>query len=559
MVLQRNGFNETTWFTVSISPIRQADGSVPGLWVTVVETTQQMLAERKRLAELDLLRNLFQKAPGFMALVRGPQHVYEIANEAYVDAAGGRNLLHKPVREALPELEGQGYYELLDQVYSTAEPYIARGMPVKLKRASKSLEELRIDFVYQPIIGADGIVSGVFIQGHDVTDKYQAQQELEQKVQALDQADRRKDEFLAMLAHELRNPLAPIKAGAELLRMVTLDEKRVHQTSEIISRQVNHITGLVDDLLDVSRVTRGLVELDLMPLDINQVIADAIEQTMPLIRSRRHHLSMGLAADFGLVLGDKKRLVQVVSNLLSNAAKYMQEGGHILVKSDVSDAEVIIEVSDEGNGMTPDFMDHAFDLFSQAERTPDRSSGGLGLGLALVKSLMILHRGTVTCHSAGPGKGSKFTICLPRSPADDRAGKRQDAGHVLQTGAKSLRIMVVDDNVDAAALLTMLLEAIGHQVIVEHGAIAALARSRTDPPQVFLLDIGLPEIDGNELAKRLRAQPETAASRLIAITGYGQASDQADSLAAGFDHHLVKPVNIQELNFVLAEIAKTDL
>jgi signal transduction histidine kinase/ActR/RegA family two-component response regulator len=432
-------------------------------------------------------------------------------------------------------------------------------MPVKLKRNLEGLEELRIDFVYQPVIGADGIVSGIFIQGHDVTDKYQAQQNLEQKVQALDQADRRKDEFLAMLAHELRNPLAPIKAGAELLRMVALDEKRVYQTSEIISRQVSHITDLVDDLLDVSRVTRGLAELDLMPLDINQVIAEAIEQMMPLIRSRRHHLGMGLAVDLGLVMGDKKRLVQVVSNLLSNASKYMPEGGHILIKSDVRDAEVIIEVKDEGNGMTPDFMKHAFDLFSQAERTPDRSSGGLGLGLALVKSLMILHHGTVTCDSAGPGKGSTFTIRLPRSPVDDRTGKRQDAGTVLQTGIKSLRIMVVDDNVDAAAMLTMLLEAIGHQVVVEHAAVGALARSRTDPPQVFLLDIGLPEIDGNELAKRLRTQPETASARLIAITGYGQTSDRADSLAAGFDHHLVKPVNIQELNSILAEITKTDL
>jgi PAS domain S-box-containing protein len=556
MVLQRHGFDETTWFNVSISPIRQEDGTVPGLWVTVVETTQQVLAQRQRIAELDLLRNLFREAPGFMAIVRGPQHVFEIANQAYIDATGGRELLHKPIREALPELEGQGYYELLDQVYSTGEPYVAHGLPVKLKRGPEALEELLIDFVYQPIAGADDVVSGIFIQGSDVTEQYHAQQALEKKVQELNQADRRKDEFLAMLAHELRNPLAPIRAAAELLQMVKLDENRVHQTSQIISRQVYHITGLVDDLLDVSRVTRGLIELDVTPLDISQIIADAIEQSTPLIRSRRHHLGMQLAADVGLVLGDKKRLVQVVTNLLGNAAKYMHNGGHILIRTEVRNADVLIQVSDEGIGMAPDLVERAFDLFAQAERTSDRSAGGLGLGLALVKSLIGLHHGTVTCESAGLGQGSTFTVCLPRLLANESVNGSQYPSSTLQRSANPLRIMVVDDNIDAAAMLAMLLEASGHQVIVEYGARRALERSKTEPPHVFLLDIGLPEIDGNELAQRLRAQPETAKSVLVAVTGYGQDSDRGRTLAAGFDHHLVKPVDIRKLTSILAELNK---
>lgn len=553
MVLQRHGFDETTWFTVSISPIRQADGSVPGLWTTVVETTQQVLTEQQRIAELDLLRNLFQKAPGFMAIVRGPQHVFEIANQAYIDAAGGRDLLHKPVREALPELEGQGYYELLDQVYATGEPYVAYGLPVRLKRGSEAVEEFFIDFVYQPVVGSDGVVSGIFIQGSDVTEKYRVQQELEHKVQELNQADRRKDEFLAMLAHELRNPLAPIGAAAELLQLVKLDEERVRQTSRIIGRQVQHMTSLVDDLLDVSRVTRGLVKLESAALDVSQIVADAIEQVNPMIRARHHRLAMHLTPEATLVQGDRKRLVQVLANLLNNAAKYTREGGNIEVVTDMRGSHVQIEVSDDGIGMAPELVARAFDLFAQAERSSDRSSGGLGLGLSLVKSLVELHHGTVTCESAGLGRGSKFTVCLPRMLANERTNAFEgDAA--TQQPVEPLRIMVVDDNADAATMLAMLLEASGHEVVIEHGARRALERARQASPQVCVLDIGLPDIDGNELAQQLRAQPETAKVVLIAVTGYGQDKDREQTLAAGFDHHLVKPVDTKKLGSILATI-----
>ncbi|WP_169331312.1 hybrid sensor histidine kinase/response regulator [Massilia timonae] len=389
----------------------------------------------------------------------------------------------------------------------------------------------------------------------DITKRKADEEALRESEERLRQADRIKDEFLAMLAHELRNPLAPIIAAAELLQLGKLNDERVQRTSQIIGRQVRHMTSLVDDLLDVSRVTRGLVELDNAPVDINHIVADAMEQVTPLIRTRRHHLEVHLTPNATIVLGDRKRLVQVLANVLNNAAKYTYEGGKIRLRTDVRDSRVLIEVADNGIGMAPDLVSRAFDLFAQAERSSDRSSGGLGLGLALVKSLVGLHHGTVTCESAGVDKGSKFTICLPRLCQQEdklRTGQSAEAG--LSKQAQSLRIMVVDDNVDAAAMLAMLLEASGHQVTVEHDARRALARAKADVPQVCLLDIGLPEMNGNELAQQLRACPETAKSVLIAVTGYGQEKDREQSLAAGFDHHLVKPVDIKTLTSKLDAI-----
>ncbi|MDN4057206.1 PAS domain-containing protein [Massilia sp. YIM B02769] len=372
----------------------------------------------------------------------------------------------------------------------------------------------------------------------------------------LREADRRKDEFLAMLAHELRNPLAPIGAAAHLLRLGRLDEERVRHTSQILGRQVDHMTHLIDDLLDVSRVTRGLVELDMAPVDIRHVVADAIEQVAPLMQKRRHHLHSHIPPDTTVVLGDRQRLVQVLANILNNAAKYTDEGGSISLTSEVRADHVVIEVSDNGIGMTPELAARAFDLFAQAERTSDRAAGGLGLGLALVKSLVELHGGSVTAASAGLGQGSRFSVCLPRmaaAPASEAAG----AGDGAAAPAKAaLRVLVVDDNADAAAMLAMVLQAYGHQVAVEHGSLAALARARSERPDVCILDIGLPDIDGNELARRLRALPETAHAVLIAVTGYGHDSDRRKSLAAGFDHHLVKPADAAQLAAILAGIGK---
>lgn len=372
------------------------------------------------------------------------------------------------------------------------------------------------------------------------------------------EVDRRKDEFLAMLAHELRNPLAPIGAAAELLQLVTADE-RVQKTSEIITRQVDHMTSLVNDLLDVSRVTSGLIQLKIAPTDIRHVANAAVEQVTPLMLERRHHLTLQLPPQTVMVSGDMKRLVQILTNLLNNAAKYTPEGGNILLKTDVQNSHVLLEVSDDGVGMNTELVSRAFDLFSQAERSSDRTLGGLGLGLALVRSLAELHGGTVTCTSSGIGKGSQFTISLPRLIEQETHFKNSEKSAQENRVSRSLRILVVDDNKDAAAMLSMYLTALGHEAQVEHSAKRALERARIDAPEVLLLDIGLPEMDGNELARRLRSQAETAKSLMIAITGYGKEQDRINALDAGFNYHLVKPVDTRKLTEILAELGNPEL
>ena len=396
-------------------------------------------------------------------------------------------------------------------------------------------------------------LSGVSVDIHDLKT---AEEELRRAISKLKEADARKDEFLAMLAHELRNPLAPIRSAAELLKRGKAEQSRVQKTSEIIARQVDHMTSLVNDLLDVSRVTRGLTDLQKVPVDIRQVVTDAVEQVNPLMRSRAQQFTMQLAAEQATVLGDEKRLVQVVSNLLNNAAKYTQEGGSIQLLTRVHEGRVTLTVTDNGIGMEPELVARVFDLFAQAERTPDRSSGGLGLGLALVKSLVELHGGSVGSSSAGIGKGSTFSVTLPLAPAledpqSSPAGAREGPG-------RALRVMVVDDNADAAETLAMFLEAGGHEVSVENSAQRALARSAAERPDVFLLDIGLPEMDGRELARRLKAQPETAAATLIAVTGYGHEQDRAATHAAGFSHHFTKPFDPDKLLALLSRLHQAE-
>jgi signal transduction histidine kinase/CheY-like chemotaxis protein len=386
----------------------------------------------------------------------------------------------------------------------------------------------------------------------------QAHLEREALLAELTKASRAKDELLAMLAHELRNPLAPIGAAAQLLGLASSNAEKVKQAAAIIARQVGHLTSLIDDLLDVARVTRGPIVLAREPLDFRRLLSYAIEHATPQMRARRHHLALYLPPDPANVLGDYKRLVQVVANILANAAKYTPEGGNIIVRLQVLPDEVVLEITDNGSGMTPELVARVFDLFAQAERSPDRSQGGLGLGLALVKTLVDMHGGTVRAESEGPGKGSTFTVRLPRSVSEPISGHGSTTGNEeTSSSGQRLRVLVVDDNVDAAATLEMLLGASGHQVFTEHTADRAIERARCTSPHAFLLDIGLPDMDGLELARRLRAMPEAAGAVLIAVTGYGQEQDMQNSKAAGFDYHLVKPVDTAKLLTLLTQIRIT--
>jgi signal transduction histidine kinase/ActR/RegA family two-component response regulator len=404
-------------------------------------------------------------------------------------------------------------------------------------------------FTGAPVRGPAGLIVGAVVAQLDITDRVSAEESLRQ-------ANRRKDEFLAMLAHELRNPLAPIGAAADLLARGTLDAKRVRQTSGIISRQMRHMTGLIDDLLDVSRVTQGLIKMDKERLDLKPVVAEALEQTRPLIEAHGHRVTVHTPPLPAIVCGDAKRLVQVVANLLTNAAKYTPEGGGITLDLELDGGHVKINVTDTGVGMTPELLERAFELFAQSERTVDRAQGGLGIGLALVKRLMEQHGGSVHAVSEGPGQGSRFTLCLPRLDASAADMPERATTAPLVAVGDGLRVMIVDDNADAATMLAMLIDMLGHQAHVEHRAQSALERARTERPQVCLLDIGLPDISGIELARRLRTQPETAQATLIAVSGYGQDENRAAALAAGFDHYFVKPVDSNRLADLLAALAE---
>jgi PAS domain S-box-containing protein len=386
----------------------------------------------------------------------------------------------------------------------------------------------------------------------------EAEAELQKTNHQLSLADRRKDEFLAMLAHELRNPLAPISAAAQLLTMIQHDQTRVLKTGAIIARQVGHMTNLINDLLDVSRVNSGMVVLDRQILTIEQVVADAVEQIRPLIDQRRHQITENVGEGLLTIVGDRKRLVQVVANLLQNAAKYTPEGGTIVLDVSQTSDEVSITIKDNGIGIDAELLPQVFELFTQEKRSSDRSQGGLGLGLAIVKNLIALHGGQVNVLSDGVGQGATFIVRLPKGSVSTAAQLP-----VLPTGLrpimKVLHVMVVDDNVDAASSLAMVLETAGHDVTVEHGPHAALRSASDRPADVYLLDIGLPEMDGNELARRLRAISSKAPATLIAITGYGQTYDREQSLNAGFDHYLVKPADPSKLLQLLSQISAAPL
>jgi PAS domain S-box-containing protein len=372
----------------------------------------------------------------------------------------------------------------------------------------------------------------------------------------LEAESRQKDDFLAMLAHELRNPLAPISAAAHLLRIGAHDEQRTRQAGAVIERQARHLTELVNDLLDVSRVKRGLVELDKETVDIQAVISGAVEQVRPLVESRGQRLSIKAEGTHASVHGDRTRLTQVLSNVLNNAAKYTPQGGHIELDVQASASTVSVTVTDDGSGIAPELLPHLFDLFSQGERTPDRSQGGLGLGLALVKSIMELHGGRVHAQSAGVGQGAAFTLSLPRVDRPTTQAAREPGTDTPVAGHMPLSVLIVDDNADARDLLAAVLGNAGHAIAVHEDAYAALVHAATARFDVCILDIGLPGMDGYQLCRELKSRATLSDATFIALTGYGQEHDKVLSRAAGFNHHFVKPVDLAKLSAVLRVAAQ---
>ncbi len=388
----------------------------------------------------------------------------------------------------------------------------------------------------------------------DRTEPKRLQEALHQRAEELAAEARQKDDFLAVLAHELRNPLAPIRNALQVIRMGSHDAALVEQMRAMAERQVGHMTRLVDDLLDLSRISRGLIRLLMEPLDVARPVQQAVEGVQPLVGERGLTLSVSLPPEPVFVDADPTRLQQVVGNLLTNAAKYTDPGGHILLTVRQEGSDVVLRVRDTGIGIPADMLPRIFDLFVQAERRLDRSQGGLGIGLTLVRRLVEMHGGSVTAHSEGPGKGSEFVVRLPALP-EDRKGellrKRADDKQVVAPTARRC-ILVVDDNVDAAESLAVLLRLEGHEVRVANDGPAALAAAQAAPPEMVVLDLGMPGMDGFEVARRLRGQPGSDGVLLVALTGWAQEEDRRRCYEAGFDGHLSKPVEWDALRQFLA-------
>jgi CheY-like chemotaxis protein len=386
----------------------------------------------------------------------------------------------------------------------------------------------------------------------DVTQRRKLEDNLRQLAADLSEADRKKNEFLAMLAHELRNPLAPIRNSLQVMRLAEDDPVVARPCRELIERQVQQLVRLVDDLLDVSRFTQGKVDLRKEWIDLREVVRSAVETSRPLIEAAGHTLTVELAPGPLVLQADPTRLAQIISNLLNNAAKYTDRDGRISLTAGPEGDEVVVRVRDTGVGISADMLPRIFDLFTQVDGSSQRAQGGLGIGLTLVRRLVALHGGSVQAFSAGRGRGSEFVVRLRADPPEPTTpAKSAPAGADAKT-ASALRILIVDDNEDSADSLSTLMRLSGNEVRTATDGLAALATARDFSPNVVLLDIGLPGISGYEVAERLREQFDRSRLLLVAMTGYGQDDDRRRSREAGFDAHLVKPIDLDSLRAVLA-------
>ena len=425
-------------------------------------------------------------------------------------------------------------------------------MEVVIERLDGSRSTLVVNVV--PLKNAQGQVTGAITCFYDVTERSLLQRKTLEQAQVLADLDRRKDEFLAMLSHELRNPLAPILNAVHLLRLQKNEDPLQKQARTIIERQVGQLKHLVDDLLEVSRISTGRVQLRQEQIVLGGIVERAVETAQPLITQLRHELTVSLPPEPICLRADAARLEQVLVNLLTNAAKYTEDGGNIALTIGREGDTAVLRVRDSGIGIAPELLPHIFDLFTQADRSLDRSQGGLGIGLCLVQRLVELHGGSVEVYSV-LGQGSEFVVRLPVVVAGTLAVAAPLSLAPLQPREKSCRVLVVDDNVDAAQTVAMLLEMSGHKGRIAHDGPSALEAALAWQPDVVLLDIGLPGLSGFEVARLIRQQPLLKNVVLVALTGYGLEADRQRSQEAGFDHHLVKPADFDEIEKILASVS----
>ncbi len=536
------------WANVVITAVRDASNTLVGFAKVTRDLTDRKRAEDERLAVEQRFRLLVESVKDYALIIMDPRGYISTWNEG------------------AERIKGYKADEIIGRHFSTfypSEDVAAAKCELELQVAERegNFEEegwrVRKDgttFWANVVISAmrdqHGTLVGFSKVTRDLTERRRGDDERAARRMA-EQANKSKDEFLAMLGHELRNPMAPIVTALELLKL--RGERRGAKEHQVIERQVKHMMHLIDDLLDVSRIARGKIDIKRKQVDVRDVMAKAVEIASPLFEERRHHVDITLPPHDLVVSGDEARLTQVLGNLLTNASKYTDPGGHISASAEQEGEQIVIEVCDDGRGITEELLPRVFDLFEQGYQSSDRSGGGLGLGLTVVRSLVEVHGGTVQAHSDGVGKGSRFVIRLPAvsEPVAEEPDTLRNAA--LPRANQPQKILLVDDNEDARMLLEEILSSVGHQVVAAGDGAEALEAIKTFAPDVAILDIGLPVMDGYELAGRVRQI--VAHVRLIALTGYGQRSDRERTSEAGFEKHLVKPIDVRT---VLAAVSAPD-
>jgi two-component system CheB/CheR fusion protein len=529
--------------SLTISPVRDNTGKIIAASKVARDITDRKRAQQALRESEERFRFLAETIPSIV-WTAAPDGTITYANRRLLEYCG---LTTEQNARDLPEflLHPDDYERCLTEWSES----VCTGKRYEIEARIRRHDDVYRWFMTRAVPLRD--ILGQIVSWFGVTTDIHDQKEMQEHLQEVDQ---RKDEFLATLAHELRNPLAPIRNSLQFLRLAGSDQAASDHAADIIDRQVNHLVRLVDDLLEVSRITRGKIKLRKEAVDLATIISGAIETSRPLIEAAGHRLDVSLPSQPVMLEADAVRVSQVISNLLNNAAKYTVAGGQIWLAAEADTHEVVISVRDTGIGIPAEMLPHVFEMFTQVDRSLSRSQGGLGIGLTLSRSLVELHGGSILARSSGAGCGSEFIVRLPRSLAEQSTKEVEAREQVHDNGEKSpgRRILIVDDNIDSAESLGLWLQLEGHDVKLVHEGLAAIEVARVFHPEVILLDIGLPDIDGYEVAQRLRQELCLDGVRLIALTGYGQDEDRQRCYDAGFDEHLIKPVEPSTLESLLS-------
>lgn len=504
------------------------------------------------------LESLFMQAPALICVLRGPDHVFDLVNVRYQQLVGARKLQGKAIREALPELEHQGFFEVLDSVYKTGKPFIGTEVPAMLDRSGTGrLEEGFFNFVYQPMY-VDDAIAGVAVFGFEVTEHVRARREANKLAEELKKADRAKDEFIAIISHELRTPMTSILGWARMLELGGLDPRTHQEAIDAITRSTRAQAQLIEDLLDESRIHSGKLRLEMRPLDVNAVVDSVIASMRPSAEIRKISITFEPCREPVRIAGDPLRMQQVIGNVLSNAIKFTAEGGRIALRVMRDKENALIEVSDNGRGMSESLIPYVFDRFRQGGNTGSERQGGLGLGLAIARHLVEMHDGTIEASSRGEGLGSTFTIRLPLHETPAAEYSERDIGRARTfPQLHAVRVLIIEDEIDNRTVLSTVMKQCGAEVQCVGTATAAAPLIATWKPHVVIADIALPDLDGCTFMERLRSgsPAEGADTPALALTVMSRPDERARIRAAGFDVFRQKPIDPVDLAYVVARLA----